>query len=168
MAGLLALLGVLGIVFLPQLVAEPKVLLGRSLTTIPPSLFPALVLGSMAILAIALLFTLRRTLFARESKTFEGGALVRVVALFGVMLFYALTMQPFGFFISSAVSMAAVAWLAGNRSIVQIIAVSVISPVVLYLISTRGLAVALPELSSIEFFYARFFETFASTPEVTQ
>ena len=82
----------------------------------------------------------------------------RVVMLFGVMFFYALTMQPFGFFISSALSMAAVSWIAGNRSVFQIIAVSVLCPIGLYLVSTRGLAVSLPELSSIEFLYARVFD----------
>ena len=58
--------------------------------------------------------------------------------------------------------MVAVAWLAGNRSVVQIVAVSIISPIALYLVATRGLAVSLPELSSIEFFYARIFDVFQS------
>jgi len=168
LAGGLALLGILGLVFLSQLVAEPKVLFGRSLTAIPPTLFPSLVLGAMAVLAVALIHSLRGTLFAEHSKTFEDGTLPRVVMLFAVMLFYALTMAPFGFFISSALSMAAIAWIAGNRSILQIIAVSVICPICLYLVSTRGLAVSLPELSSIEFFYARFFDLFERAPEVVQ
>lgn len=161
-------MGVLGIAFMSWLVAEPKVLFGRSLTAITPSLFPTLVLCAMVILALGLLYTLRGSIFASESKTFEEGALGRVVALFAVMLFYALTMQPLGFFLSSALSMATVAWIAGNRSIIQIAAVALISPVALYLISTRGLAVSLPELSTIEFFYARIFESFASTPEAVQ
>lgn len=168
LAGSLALLGILGVAFMSRLVAEPKVLFGRSLTAIEPSLFPALVLGSMAVLASLLLYSLRGSLLAEVSKTFEEGALLRVVMLFAVMVFYALTMAPLGFFISSAVSMATVAWIAGNRSILQICAVSVLSPIGLYLISTRGLAVSLPELSSIEFLYARVFEATSAavaTPE---
>jgi len=165
LTGVLALLGVLGLVFMSQLVAEPKVLFGRSLTAIPPSLFPGMVLGAMAVLSCVLLFALRASLLNKDHKAFEEGALLRVVLLFGVMLFYALTMSKLGFFISSAISMAVVAWLAGNRSILQICAVSVISPIALYLISTRGLAVSLPELSSIEFFYARLFEA-ANAPSI--
>ncbi|NNE80659.1 MAG: tripartite tricarboxylate transporter TctB family protein [Silicimonas sp.] len=168
LAGGLALLGILGLAFMSFLVAEPKVLFGRSLTAIPPSLFPSLVLGAMAIMACLLLYSLRRSLLAEHSKTFEDGALGRIVLLFGVMFFYALTMAPLGFLISSALSMAAVACISGNRSILQICAVSVICPIGLYLVSTRGLAVSLPELSSIEFFYARIFELFASAPEVSQ
>jgi len=158
----LTLLGVLGFVFMSYLVAEPKVLFGRSLTAITPSLFPKLVLATMAVLASMLLYSLRGSLTSRESKTFEDGALRRVVMLFAVMLFYALTMEPIGFFISSALSMAAVAWIAGNRSLLQIGAVSIISPIGLYLVATRGLAVSLPELSSIEFFYAGIFDTVGS------
>lgn len=164
----LALLGILGLIFMPQLVAAPKLLFGRSLTAIPPSLFPKLVLGAMAILASMLLYSLRGSLLAEESKTFEEGALRRVVALFAVMIFYALTMAPLGFFISSALSMAAIAWLAGNRSIPQIIAVSVICPIGLYIVSTRGLAVSLPELSSIEFAYARAINMIVGAPEVSE
>ena len=149
-----ALLGILGLVFMSELVAKPKVLFGRSLTAIPPSLFPALVLAAMAILACMLIYALRGSLLSQESKTFEEGALGRVVMLFLVMLFYALTMAPIGFFLSSALSLAGVAWIAGNRSLPQILAVSVISPIALYLVATRGLAVSLPELSAIEFFYA--------------
>ncbi len=159
LAGGLALLGILGFLFMSQLVAAPKLLFGRSLTAIPPSLFPAIVLGAMAILACLLLYSRRGSLLDEESRTFDEGALLRIVMLFAVMVFYALTMAPLGFFISSALSMAAVAWIAGNRSILQICAVSIISPIVLYVVSTRGLAVSLPELSSIEFLYARILDS---------
>lgn len=158
LAGGLALLGIFGIVFMPLLVAPPKLLFGRSLTAIPPSLFPALVLGALAILACLLLYLLRGSLLATQSKTFEEGTLRRVVMLFAVLFFYALTMASLGFFISSSLSMAAVAWIAGNRSILQICAASIICPVALYLVATRGLAVSLPELSAIEFFYAWVFD----------
>ncbi len=158
LTGGLALLGILGTVFMSQLVAAPKVLFGRSLTAIPPSLFPSLVLGAMAALACLLLYSLRGSLMATQSRAFREGALLRVVMLFAVMLFYALTMVPLGLFVSSALSMAAVAWIAGNRSFLQICAVAIICPIALYVIATRGLAVSLPELSSIEFLYARIFD----------
>lgn len=145
-----------------SLVAEPKALLGRSLSAIPPSLFPTLVLVTMAALACLLLFSLRKSLVSQVSRTFEDGAFGRVIMLFAVMLFYALCMAPLGFFIASALSMIAISWLAGNRSILQIIAVSVISPIALYLVATRGLAVSLPELSAIEFFYAGIFDMIPS------
>ncbi|MEM9127765.1 MAG: tripartite tricarboxylate transporter TctB family protein [Pseudomonadota bacterium] len=156
-AAFLVLAG-LGTIFMGQLVAEPKVLFGRSLTAIPPSLFPSLVLGALAALAAIRLYQIRSAFFSTLPEATGTSALGRVVMLFAVMFFYAFAMKPLGFLISSALSMAAVSWIAGNRSIVQICLVSVLSPVALYLISTRGLAVALPELSAIEFFYARVFD----------
>ena len=155
LTGAFALIGVLGILFMSDLVAKPKALLGRTLTAIEPSLFPLLVLGALALLACGLLFTLRGSLLAKQSNTFDEGAVYRVVALFAVMFFYALTMAKIGFFISTLMSLAAIAWIAGNRSLSEISAVSIISPIALYLVATRGLAVSLPELSSIEFLYAR-------------
>ena len=53
------------------------------------------------------------------------------------------------------ISMAVIAWLVGNRSVVQIIFMSVVSPIALYLVATRLLAVSLPELDFIELFYSR-------------
>ncbi|MEM6634640.1 MAG: tripartite tricarboxylate transporter TctB family protein [Pseudomonadota bacterium] len=151
-------LGALGTIFMGQLVAEPKVLFGRSLTAIPPSLFPSLVLGALAALAALRMYQIRSAFFSTLPEVAGPSALGRVVMLFAVMFFYAFTMNSLGFLISSALSMAAVSWIAGNRSVVQICLVSLFSPIALYLISTRGLAVALPELSAIEFFYARVFD----------
>lgn len=158
LTGGLSILGILGVLFMSQLVAEPKLLFGRSLTAITPTLFPTLVLGIMAAMACLQLYSLRKSLLSSEMKSFEEGALLRVVLLLTVMVFYALAMEPLGFFISSALSMAAVAWIAGNRSFFQICSVSIISPILLYIISTRGLAVSLPELSPIEFMYAWVFD----------
>ena len=45
--------------------------------------------------------------------------------------------------------------LVGNRSPLQIGLVSIASPILLYLLATRLLAVSLPELSAIEFAYSR-------------
>lgn len=166
LTGMMTLVGLIGVVFMGQLVAPPKVLFGRSLTAIEPSLFPYLVLVSMTVLGGLLLYTLRRSLFDTEDRAFEEGALLRVVLLFVVMVFYALTMGLIGFLFSSFLSMMAVAWLAGNRSIPQIVLVSFLSPILLYLVATRGLAVALPELDSIEFLYARVFNMFDTAPAV--
>jgi putative tricarboxylic transport membrane protein len=71
------------------------------------------------------------------------------------MILYALTMQPFGFLISSAVAIALMSWQLGSRSIVQTLILCFVAPVLLYLAATRLLAVSLPELNVIELAYAR-------------
>ena len=117
----MVLLGVGGVLFMDQLVAAPKVLFGRSLTAIPPSLFPMLTLGAMAVLACMLAYSLRKSLFSNVSVVFEEGALGRVISLFAVMFFYAFSMELLGFFISTVLSLLAVSWIAGNRSLVAML-----------------------------------------------
>lgn len=146
---------VLSVIFVGSLVAPPKTLLGRSMTAILPSLFPNLILSMLALFCAVFLFRWFTSpppdqLLGFSAQGWPGG-----VAFFAVLTFYALVMKPFGFFLSTAVTLAVLSWLVGNRTIWQIILISLLAPVVLYLIATRLLAVSLPELSTIEFFYAR-------------
>ena len=164
--GVLFLLAVLGFLFIGSLVAEPKLLFGRSLTAIAPSLFPKLVLAGLALLSA--LFLYER---ARQPGGFQqpraGGNVnwPKAVLLFAIMTLYALTMGPFGFLLSSIVAITLISILAGNRNLLQIVPLAVIAPIALYLVSTRLLAVSLPELSTIEFAYARLLgETGAVAP----
>jgi len=156
LGALLLLLCCLGLVFLGSLVAEPKVLLGRSLTAIAPSLFPSLVLAGLAVLsALFLTRTVRRSPKTATEDGMERPNLRRAFLLFAIMIAYALAMKPFGFLLSTVLALALVSYLVGNRSPLQIGLVSIISPVLLYLLATRLLAVSLPELSAIEFAYSR-------------
>lgn len=156
-----------GFVFMSSLVAPPKLLFGRSLSAIEPSLFPKLVLGATAVLSGWLFWQRRAEMIRSHAATVDYQGLTRAVLLFAVMVFYALAMKPLGFLVSSALSMAAISVVAGTRSVPVIVALALTAPVVLYLIATRGLAVSLPELSAIEFAYQRVFDLFAAAPEAT-
>ncbi|MBG6147277.1 putative tricarboxylic transport membrane protein [Labrenzia sp. EL_142] len=153
-----AVLGVssaLSIVFMSQLVAPPKVLFGRSLTAISPSLFPYLVLGGLVVLNILFLYRCNiRPEGIWSEPVYNEHSRIRGLMLFAIMLFYSLAMVPLGFLISSVLTLAMISVLVGNRSPWQIALIALVPPVLLYLGATRLLAVALPELSSIEFFYA--------------
>lgn len=154
LAGLLVL-SVLGLVFMDALVAQPKLLFGRSLSALAPSLFPKIVMTLLALLCAILLILLRQRGYLDpriDSRPFNW---TRATAFFGIMLVYALTMEPLGFLISSFIAVVALSSLMGSRSIVQIGIVSIAAPVLLYLAATRLLAVSLPELNSIELFYAK-------------
>ncbi|MGI9402440.1 MAG: tripartite tricarboxylate transporter TctB family protein [Rhizobiaceae bacterium] len=151
----LLVLSCMSLLTLNFLVAPPKVLFGRSLTAIPPSLFPAIVITLLSILCVMWLVHLARQDQQAVSEPGISEGIFRAVALFAIMTFYALAMVPFGFLISSVISLSAISWLVGNRSIWQIALLSIVSPVALYLVATRLLAVSLPELSPIEFAYSR-------------
>lgn len=147
-------LGALGYLFIGSLVAEPKVLFGRSLTAITPSMFPSIVLALLFIVcAVQLLLNFRN----QSTSDAEGGLTGwrRGAVFFGIMTIYALLMVPLGFITSSAIAIAVLSWFIGNRSIVQITLLSVLSPFLLYLGATRLLAVSLPELNVIEIAISR-------------
>lgn len=151
----LMVLAALSVAFIGKLVAQPKVLFGRSLTAIPPNLFPIMVLSLLALLCAAYLVWRSRNSDPEAFDSFSLEGWERGVALFGLMTFYALTMEPFGFLISSTITLMCISWLAGNRTLWQIVCLSVVGPPILYLTATRVLAVSLPELSVIEFAYSR-------------
>ena len=152
---ILLTLSLLGLIFIGALVASPKLLLGRSLSAIAPSLFPTIILSLLALLCAILLFLLNRSGSHEGEGRMAHGEWRRGGVFFGIMTLYALTMQPFGFLISSAIATALSSWQLGNRSIPQFILLCFAAPVLLYLAATRLLAVSLPELNVIELAYAR-------------
>ena len=156
----LFLVSTLTLVFMDSLVAKPKLLFGRSLSAIAPSLFPKVVLGALALCSGALLVLRAREALHHAPRPAAGDGLGRALGLFAIMLAYALAMMPLGFLISSALAMAAISVVAGNRSVVATAVLALGAPAALYLVSTRLLAVSLPELDTIERAWAHLFALF--------
>lgn len=151
----LGLSSALSILSMKWLVAPPKLLFGRSLTAIAPSLFPYMVLGGLVVLNALFLYHCRqRPEGIWAPYEYNDQSRTKGYLLFAVMFFYALSMAPLGFFVSSALTLAMISVLVGGRNPLQIGAIAIVPPILLYLGATRLLAVALPELSSIEFLYA--------------
>jgi len=139
----------LGFVFINMLVGPPKMLFGKPLTTITPTSFPSIILGALTILCIADLYFSNRHK-PDENEVIGLVGLQRGGVFFGIMAAYGLLMVPIGFTVSSTIALAVLSWFVGNRSFVQIVLVSALAPVLLYLAATRLLAVSLPELNAIE------------------
>lgn len=156
-SGVLLLVAVAFVIFIDNVVAAPKMLLGRSLSAIEPSLFPLVAIVMMIGLCSAFLLTAYRSSAETEpaQSDMEGRTdWFRVGAFFGVLILYALMFDRIGFLISTFLAMLVLSFLAGNRSPVQILILSSVCPIGLYIIATRLLRVSLPELSQIEFAYA--------------
>lgn len=145
------------LLFLDSLVAPPKLLFGRALTAITPSLFPMIVLAMLSVMCLVQLWLSKSAGEDLEDavESLSASEWKRGMAFFAIMIGYALMMTPFGFLISSTIAMVLMSLLMGSRSIVQIVCVAGIGPILLYLAATRLLAVSLPELNAIELFYAR-------------
>lgn len=95
---------VLSLIFMQSLVAAPKVLFGRSLSAISPSLFPSIVLSLMALMCAGALLMIRSGVVAEQAERMVRAEWIRAVVMFGIMVLYALTMAPFGFLISTAIA----------------------------------------------------------------
>ena len=121
-----------------------------------PTLFPSIVLTFMFLLcAVQLVLNFSAKTQGDGASGLAGWR--RGAVFFGIMTVYALAMVPIGFIISSAITIAVLSLFIGNRNIVQIIAVALLGPVLLYLAATRLLAVSLPELNGIELAISRMF-----------
>jgi len=151
----LLLLGILGLLFMNSLISQPKLLFGRSLNAISPSLFPTIIIAAMTGLCLLVLFLSRGQPAPKSSEPTSRLDGLRGAAFFAIMTGYALTMQPLGFLISSTIAIALTSLLLGSRSPLQITSLSITGPVLLYLAASRLLAVSLPERPAIELFYAR-------------
>lgn len=160
----LLLAAVLSLIFMQYLVAAPKVLFGRSLSSIAPSMFPKIVLSLMAVMCVGALWMIRAGVVAEQSERMTWNEWVRAITLFGIMTLYALTMKPFGFLISTAIATSLISLHMGARNVFQIAAVALIGPIGLYLAATQLLAVSLPELDVIERTYSSILSPGVAAP----
>lgn len=161
----IAALGAL--IFLPSLVAEPKLLFGRSLSAMEPSLFPGIILSLIVALSVLTLCFAANGYFRKaavenksEDPCVSDNSTYRIVLFFVTLVAYGLLLKPAGFLISSFLVITVLSLLLGNRHWLQIVLFAVVSPICLYLLATRGLLVSLPELDVIELFYAGIISRF--------
>jgi putative tricarboxylic transport membrane protein len=155
LTGALFVLAIVFTLFMDQLIAKPKMLFGRALTAMEPSLFPLITMVMMGVLCTLYLWVIYKNRGDGKYRTLMNvREIVLLAAFFAILVLYALTFKPFGFLISTFIAMALISLLVGNRSVWQVLALSFVSPVAIYIVSTRLLKVSLPELSSIEFAYA--------------
>ena len=133
------------LISIPYQIEKPRLILGRSLTGLDPALFPRLTAGCMLLLSIAYLAQSRNL---KEENRFRGVELsgyVNVAITVLVLAIYALLLEPIGFVASSALTVAALTTLYGNRNIVLIGLISLGIPLAIYYLCTRFLLVFLPE-----------------------
>jgi len=161
-AGLCGLAAAAAILAMPHLVAPPKLLLGRSLSAIPPSLFPYITLALIALLSVPLVVlsahsaktATQQTLSVDVTASENKAGLIKTCLFFVLLTGYGLLLKPAGFLISSFLAISATSLMLGNKNWLQILLLAILAPICLYLLATRIMLVALPELNQIELWYA--------------
>jgi putative tricarboxylic transport membrane protein len=133
------------LISIPYQIEKPRLIMGRSLTGLDPALFPRVAAAGMLLLSIAYLSQSRKL---KEENSFRGVALsgyVNVAVTILVLSAYALLLEPIGFVASSALTVAVLTVLYGNRNIYLIGLSSLGIPLAIYYMCTRLLLVFLPE-----------------------
>ena len=149
------LLAVLALVFGGWLIAEPPIPLGPDVLAMSPKVFPTLILAGTALVAAIFLVTKGRngTLFVASStdeNARDGGTMTRQILFVFITVTCALLLTTLGFLTTMFLLMVSTAVLVGNRSVVQVLSISLVVPLSFYIIVTHVLRTALPEIDFIE------------------
>ena len=148
-------LAVLALLFGGWLIAEPPIPLGPDILAMSPRVFPTLILLATAVVSLSFLVLASKhgTMFrgrSSEAAAEQRGPLIRQGLFVVVTVSCAFVLTTVGFLTTMFVLMASTAVLVGNRSIPQIVAISVLLPLGFYIVVTHVLRTELPEADVIE------------------
>jgi putative tricarboxylic transport membrane protein len=132
-------------ILIPYEIEKPRLLMGRSLSGLTPSLFPRLSIIGLFILSVCYLVISPKMEEENLFKELKAKSLVRVLVTVAVFVVYALLFEPLGFILSSALMVCTLTLYYGNRNIFIMLLVVVGAPLAIYFIFTHILQVSLPE-----------------------
>lgn len=145
------LLAVLGLVFGGWLIAEPLIQLDRDTLAMDPRVFPTLILAGTALVAIIfLVMEGRKGVFGASRNALASAAVYRQALFVLITVTCALLLTTLGFLTTMFLLMASTAVLVGNRSVFQIVTISLVLPLGFYIIVTHVLRTALPEADIVQ------------------
>lgn len=132
-------------VLIPYQIEKPKLFMGRSLSTLTPSLFPRI--SIVALFFLSVFYLIHSTEFTERNlfKELSAKSLIRVIVTIVVFLGYAFVFEPLGFVLSSALMAGALTLYYGNRNVFVLLGVVIGAPLTIYFIFTHVLQVSLPE-----------------------
>ena len=142
----LLVFSVVAYLLIPYQIEKPRMVFGRTLMNLEPSLFPRLSIAGLFLLS---LWYLTHSFQIPEKNLFKEmgrAGVTRVGVTFLVCLGYALLFEPLGFVLASALMVLILTVYFGNRNIFLILAVTAGAPLVVYYLFTTALKVSLPEM----------------------
>ncbi len=155
-AAVVLVLSALALVFSGRLIVDTPIPLDRDLLAMSPRVFPYLILLSTGMVAAVFLGT-------RLGEDGPGGADARTadsaapriagfrqLAFLGISVMCALLLNTLGFMITMFVLMAGTSVLVGNRNPLQILAISLLTPLGFYIAVTHVMRTALPEIDLVQ------------------
>ena len=132
-------------ILVPYQIAKPKLVMGRALMGLKPTLFPRLAtFGAILISIWYLVISFKiseKNLFKEVNKNTYFKVFVSLI----VFIVYALLFEPLGFVLSSFLVAGTLSTYYGNRNVLIGLVVSVGVPIGIYYVFTKLLTVSLPE-----------------------
>ena len=147
-------LAILALAFSAWLIVDPPIPLSGDLLAMSPRVFPLLILvGTVVVAAAFLVDQARQGVF--KTRGIPGGIAApgpfwRQVAFLIITISCALLLNSLGFIATMFLLMASTAVLVGNRSVFQILGISIVIPVSFFIIVTHMLRTALPEVDLVQ------------------
>jgi putative tricarboxylic transport membrane protein len=130
---------------MPDQIEEPPKLFGRSTSALSPKLFPSIVAGLLLVVGGWLAIASFRLREQNDLRRLARGALTNITVTVGLLLTYALLLEPLGFILSSVLVSVALAFYYGGRNPLALALVTIGVPVAIFVVFSRLLHVFLPE-----------------------
>lgn len=130
---------------IPYQIASPKILIGRTLVGMTPTLFPRLtIIGLLCLSVLYLILSPKLDKNISFKEEIEKRNLTKSAVIFVIIIAYTFLFESLGFVISSALTAAAVSLFLGNRNIFILLVVTILIPISIFFIFTSVLYVSLP------------------------
>lgn len=106
--------------------------------------FPYAIGAGMLILSVSYLIGILRSGAAKTIEKLSPESLVKIVAVYALLVGYVVLFRFFGFVISSAVFLGVTTLFLGNRKPLSIMCLAVVTPTAIYLCLNKLLLISLP------------------------
>lgn len=143
-AGIFILLAVVLFAIIPSQIEEPLIVLPEQASDLKAEIFPRLVAGTMLVLGIWFFFKSFSVDETNQFRELDRSALSNVAVTLAVMAVYGPLMMSLGFVVSSAIMIAVLATLYGNRNFLLTAIVAIAVPVAVFFTFTKLLSTSLP------------------------
>jgi len=139
---------VLAIVFyflIPYQIDKPKMVFGRNLMDMKPTLFPAI--AALCLATMCVLSIINSYIEPEENpfKDMNWSSFRKIAGLVGILYVFALMFEPIGFLISGIIIVGFTSFYLGNRSPIMIAILAFGVPSTVYFVFIKLLKISLPE-----------------------
>ena len=137
-------IGIFLYIVIPSQIDKPLIQLAIGQFNLPPELFPKIMAVSMIILGSWFFYKSFFIVQVNELKNLDKEAITNVIVTLTMMAIYVPLMVGLGFVVGSAIMILAMSTYFGNRNYIFGVLISIILPMLIFVIFRRVLLVELP------------------------